>query len=98
MHPDPSSPHPEYSVYWRYPEHGTTGSFSSPIIDKRFNPLEVKDKELRYLKCRNQHKKMSFRLLAYSMIDRDIAYLSPPEVYKIVKKYDLITPWERQAW
>ena len=32
------------------------------------------------------------------MIDRDIAYLSPSEVYKILKKYDLITPWERPTW
>jgi len=41
---------------------------------------------------------MNFRLLANSMIDRDIAYLSPSEVYKILKKYDLITPWKRQLW
>ena len=41
---------------------------------------------------------MNFRLLAYSMIDRDIAYLSPSEVYKILKRYDLITPWKRQLW
>ena len=63
-----------------------------PIIDKRFNPFEVKDEELRVLKYRHNHPKMSFRLLAYSMIDRDIAYLSPSEVYKILKKYELITP------
>ena len=69
-----------------------------PIIDKRFNPFEVKDEELRVLKYRHNHPKMSFRLLAYSMIDRDIAYLSPSEVYKILKKYALITPWERQTW
>ncbi len=41
---------------------------------------------------------MSFRLLAYSMIDRDVAYLSPSEVYKILRKYELITPWERPTW
>ena len=69
-----------------------------PRIDKRFNPFEVNDEELRVLKYRYDHPKMSFRLLAYSMIDRDIAYLSPSEVYKILKKYDLITPWERQTW
>ena len=69
-----------------------------PIIDKRFNPFEVNDEELRVLKYRYDHPKMSFRLLAYSMIDRDVAYLSPSEVYKILKKYDLITPWERQTW
>ena len=44
-----------------------------PIIDKRFNPFEINDEELRVLKYRYQHKKMSFRLLAYSMIDKDIA-------------------------
>ncbi|MEM3192960.1 MAG: DDE-type integrase/transposase/recombinase [Candidatus Parvarchaeota archaeon] len=53
---------------------------------------------MRILKYRYDHPKMRFRLLAYSMIDRDIAYLSPSEVYKILKKYDLITPWERPAW
>ncbi|MEM0159579.1 MAG: hypothetical protein QW478_05305 [Candidatus Micrarchaeaceae archaeon] len=68
------------------------------IIDKRFNPFEVRDEEMRVLKYRYDHPKMSFRLLAYSMIDRDIAYLSPSEVYKILKKYDLITPWERPTW
>ncbi len=41
---------------------------------------------------------MSFRLLAYSMIDNDVAYLSPSEVYKILKKYELIAPWERKTW
>ena len=69
-----------------------------PIIDKRFNPFEISDEELRVIKYRYQHKKMSFRLLAYSMIDKDIAYLSPSEVYKILKKYDLITPWEWNTW
>ena len=69
-----------------------------PIIDKRFNPFEVNDEELRVLKYRYDHPKMSFRLLAYSMMDHDVAYLSPSEVYKILKKYDMITPWERQTW
>ncbi|MEM3192650.1 MAG: hypothetical protein QW292_11330 [Candidatus Parvarchaeota archaeon] len=53
---------------------------------------------MRVLKYRYDHPKMRFRLLAYSLIDRDIAYLSPSEVYKILKKYDLITPCERPAW
>ncbi|MEM0160014.1 MAG: hypothetical protein QW393_04625 [Candidatus Micrarchaeaceae archaeon] len=53
---------------------------------------------MRALKYRNLHKNMRFCLLAYSMIDRDIAYLSQSEVYKILKKYGLITPWERPTW
>jgi|GEM_PF-3528384 len=70
----------------------------TPIIDRRFNPFSISTEELAVLSYRNKHPKMNFRLLAYSMIDRDIAYLSPSEVYKILKKYDLITPWKRQLW
>ena len=69
-----------------------------PIIDKRFNPFEINDEEMRVIRYRYDHPRMSFRLLAYSMIDKDIAYLSPSEVYRILKKYDLITPWERKTW
>ena len=53
---------------------------------------------MRVLKYRYDHPKISFRLLAYTLIDKDIAYLSPSEVYRILKKYDLITPWERRTW
>ncbi|MGC8618764.1 MAG: helix-turn-helix domain-containing protein [Thermoplasmata archaeon] len=52
----------------------------NPIIDKRFNPFEVNDEELRVLKYRYDHPRMRFRFLAYSMIDKEIAYLSPSEV------------------
>ena len=69
-----------------------------PIIDMRFNPFEVSEEYLRVLKYRYDHPRMSFRLLAYSMIDKDIAYLSPSEVYKILKKYEFVTPWERKTW
>lgn len=41
---------------------------------------------------------MSFREIAYALIDGDLAYLSPSTVYKILKKHDLITPWNRIAW
>ena len=67
------------------------------MIDKRFNPFEVSDEELRALQYRYNHPKMSFCLLAYSMIDHEIAYLIPSEVYKIHKKYNLIIPWKRQT-
>ena len=70
----------------------------TPIIDRRFNPFSISTEELAVLSYRNNHLKMNFRLLAYSMIDRNIAYLYPSEVYKILKKYDLITPWKRQLW
>ena len=33
---------------------------------------------------------MSFREIAYTLIDEDIAYLSPSTVYRILKKHELI--------
>ena len=41
---------------------------------------------------------MSFREIAYTLIDEDIAYLSPSAVYRILKKHNLITPWKHPAW
>jgi putative transposase len=41
---------------------------------------------------------MSFREIAYTLMDEDIAYLSPSAVYRILKKYKLITPWKHPAW
>jgi len=70
----------------------------TPIIDRRFNPFSISTEEIAVLSYRNNHPKINFSLLAYSMIDRYIPYLSPSEVYKILKKYDLITPRKRQLW
>ena len=38
---------------------------------------------------------MYFREIAYTLMDEDIAYFSPSTVYRILKKYDLITPWDQ---
>jgi hypothetical protein len=41
---------------------------------------------------------MSFREIAYTLIDEDIAYLSPSAVYRILKRHNLITPWKHPVW
>ena len=41
---------------------------------------------------------MSFREIAYTLIDEDITYLSPSTVYRILKRHDLITPWKHPVW
>ena len=47
---------------------------------------------------RNEHPAMSFREIAYTLIDGDIAYLSPSAVYRILKRHNLITPWKHPVW
>ena len=41
---------------------------------------------------------MNQREIAYSMIDEDVAYLSPSSIYKILKAHDLIIPWKNSIW
>ena len=41
---------------------------------------------------------MSFREIAYTLIDEDIAYLSPSAIYRILKRHNLITPWKHPVW
>ena len=53
----------------------------SPILDGRFNPMAIRnDDEWIVTGYRNEHPAMSFREIAYTLIDEDIAYLSPSTV------------------
>jgi putative transposase len=71
----------------------------SLILDGRFNPLAVRDDdEWIVIGFKRQHTGTSFREIAYTLIDEDIAHLSPSTVYRIMKKHDLITPWKHPLW
>ena len=73
-------------------------SFSS-LPDGRFNPMAIRnDDEWIVIGYKHKHPGMSFREIAYTLIDEDLAYLSPATVYRILKKNDLITPWNRITW
>ena len=69
-------------------------SFSS-MFERRFNTMTIRnDEELIVMGFKRGHPGMSFREIAYTLIDKDIAYLSPSTVYRILKKHDLIKPWK----
>ena len=71
----------------------------SPTLDRMFNPLVVRDdNEWIVIGYRNEHPVMSFGEIAYTLIDKDIAYLSPSTVYMILKKHNLIMPWKHPVW
>ena len=70
----------------------------SPLLDGRFNPFSAGDEEWIVLGFKHRNPMMSFREIAYTLMDEDIAYFSPSTVYRILKKYDLITPWNRGTW
>ena len=40
----------------------------------------------------------SSREIAYALMDVDLTYPSLSTVYSILKRHDLITPWEHQVW
>ena len=57
----------------------------SPILDGRSNPMAIRnDDEWSVIGFKHLYPKMSFRELAYIMIDEDIVYLSPSTVYRIL--------------
>ena len=70
----------------------------SHFLDGGFNPFSAGDEEWTVLGFKHRNPAMSFREIAYTMMDEDIAYFSPSTVYRILKKYDLITPWNRGTW
>ncbi len=73
-------------------------SFSS-MFERRFNTMTIRnDEELIVMGFKRGHPGMSFREIAYTLIDKDIAYLSPSTVYRILKKHDLIKPWKHPVW
>ena len=71
----------------------------SPLLDWRFNPLVVRDDdEWIAIGFKHQHPVMTFREIASTLIDEDLAYHSPSTVYNILKKHELITPWKHPLW
>ena len=74
--------------YYRYP------SFS-PQLDGGSSFFAAGDDEWIVIGYKHKHPGMSFREIAYALMDEDLAYLSPATVYRILKKNNLITPWNR---
>ena len=71
----------------------------SPILDGRFNPMSIRnDDEWIVTGFKHRHPKMSFREIAYTLIDEDIAYLFSSTVYRILRKHNLIMPWKHPVW
>ena len=69
-----------------------------PLLDGRFNPFAVSDEEWLVIGFKRREPKASFREIAYTLMDEDLAYFSPGTVYNILKKNNLITPWKHQTW
>lgn len=70
----------------------------SPLLDRRFNSFAAREEKWIVIGFRKQHPRMSFREIAYTLIDEDLAYISPGTVYNILKKNNLITRWKHPIW
>ena len=69
-----------------------------PVLDGRFNAFSITFEEWIVVGYKRKYPRMNHREIAYSMIDEDVAYLSPSSVYKILKAHDLIIPWKNSIW
>ena len=71
----------------------------SPLLDSRFNPYAIRSNdEWIAIGFKKKHPGMSFREIAYTLMDEDLAYFSPSTAYNILKRHDLITPRNRKTW
>ena len=68
------------------------------ILDGRFNAFSITVKERIVVRYKHKNPRMNHREMAYSMIEEDVAYLSPSSVYKILKAHNLIIPWKNSVW
>ena len=60
-------------------------------MDGRFNPFALRDEEWLIVGFKMKHPNLGFRELAYTMIDEDIAYVSPSTVYAVLRRHGLVT-------
>lgn len=59
----------------------------SPILDKMFIPFVVMDEEeWTVVRFKQRNPMISFREIAYTLIDENLAYLSLSTVYRILKR------------
>ena len=69
------------------------------ILETRFNAFVVRDDdEWIVVGYKRRNPRMSFREIAYTLMDEDLAYLSPSSVYAILKKHDMVTSWKTRIW
>ena len=60
-------------------------------MNGRFNSYAVRDEEWLIVGFKMKHPNLGFRELAYTMIDEDIAYVSPSTVYAVLRRHGLVT-------
>ena len=70
----------------------------SPMLDGRFNSFAARNEEWIVIGYKHKCPWMSFREIAYAIIDEDLAYLSPSTVYGILKRHGLVTEWKMPTW
>ena len=59
----------------------------SLILEERFIPFVVMDEEeWMVVRFKQRNPMISFREIAYTLIDENLAYFSPSTVYKILKR------------
>ena len=68
-----------------------------PALDGRFNAFSITSEEWIVVSYKHKNPQMNHREMAYSMMDEDLAYLSPSSVYKILKDHNLIIPWKSRV-
>ncbi|MFQ5904135.1 MAG: IS3 family transposase [Candidatus Binatia bacterium] len=83
------------SVYYEWLERVSEGSLMDRVVVPR-PPLAALPEEVEAVVAHAKaHPREGYRRLAWMMVDKDIAYLTPSTTYRILDRYDLLYRWKR---
>ena len=87
------------SSYYRWQrEEPGTGEAAARLPQQLVQCFEATIEEKRAVrKYACQHTELRHREMAFRMVDENVAYLSPSTVYRVLKEFNLVSPWKRRS-
>lgn len=91
---------PKSKYYDWKTRHGKENNHNGKIPKEHWHTPEEEKAIVAYVKkhidSTDRYFRDGYRRLTYRMIDEDVAVLSPSSVYRILKKHDLLNPWNKK--
>jgi putative transposase len=82
------------ATYYRWKHHEQRGALADQVVRAGHPaPLPTPDENAAVCDFALVHTKMGYKRLTWQMVDEDVAYLRPYQVYRVLKEADLLRRW-----
>jgi transposase InsO family protein len=79
------------ATYYRWQERAAAGHLADRVVVPRRPALLPRPEEVAAVRCFSlMHPQTGYKRLTWQMVDEDVAFLRPYQVYRILKKHDLL--------